>query len=459
MIIEYKFEWGRTNCMQRAGRVWSFNQRLPVNFKIVFPLTSPQIIIPQSCRSMSSWLNPFDRGENRGPERRDHKGIILEAKGNQPQLLSHIWKDTPRVSLSVQISYPPSTALGLETMYHASNGRVRVFLLAVSLLPPGPSIGETVYRALQGGGYGQAYERLPRILPNTVPKRGQPTEAARKGCVGKEGVRGNLLRGLVMPPPGRQNVANACPAPLKLQGWDTSDFILCKWKWRVNRINKSSPLLSHVSWLHSCILPCADRLREDRRTKYPSFRSWWSGLGSQRVYGHELTLRFPSEFSALKHSQGSQFRSLKRSKGAKARRAFTRSLICAWVSKNEQTGMGCMIPSEARATGSKESSWKWDIRHCLTRAKRLNWETEKDTRGSAKFRSHSPWMPWERSWSVHLVSRENNINGSHLVLRHLAEMERNTSEMGNQRSGWHQALIWNLRPLQSSWGQVLSVLQ
>lgn len=115
-------------------------------------------------------------------------------------------------------------------MYHASNGRVRVFLLEVSLLPPGPSIGETVYRALQGGGYGQAYERLSRILPNTVPKRGQPTEAARKGCVGKEGVRGNLLRGLVMPLPGRQNVANACPAPLKLQGWDTSDFILCKLK-------------------------------------------------------------------------------------------------------------------------------------------------------------------------------------------------------------------------------------
>ena len=83
----------------------------------------------------------------------------------------------------------------------------------------------------------------------------------------------------------------------------------------------------------------------------------------------------------------------------------------------------------------------------------------KDTRGSARFRPHGPWMPWERSWSVLLVSRENNINGSHLVLWHLAEMERNTSEMWNQRPEWHQGLIWNLRPLQSSPGQVLSVLQ
>lgn len=39
LIIEYKFEWGNTNFMQRAERVWSFNQRLPINLKIVFPLT------------------------------------------------------------------------------------------------------------------------------------------------------------------------------------------------------------------------------------------------------------------------------------------------------------------------------------------------------------------------------------------------------------------------------------
>ena len=44
---------------------------------------------------MNSWLYPFDRGENRGPERRDHKGTVQEAKENQAQCLSHIWKDTP----------------------------------------------------------------------------------------------------------------------------------------------------------------------------------------------------------------------------------------------------------------------------------------------------------------------------------------------------------------------------
>ena len=31
--------------------------------------------------------------------------------------------------------------------------------------------------------------------------------------------------------------------------------------------------------------------------------------------------------------------------------------------------------------------------------------------------------------------------------------------MWNQRPEWHQGLTWNLRPLQSSPGQVLSVLQ
>lgn len=45
-----------------------------------FPLMLPQIIVPQPCGPVSSWLYPFDRRQNRGPERRGHRGVVPEAR-------------------------------------------------------------------------------------------------------------------------------------------------------------------------------------------------------------------------------------------------------------------------------------------------------------------------------------------------------------------------------------------
>ena len=56
--------------------------------------------------------------------------------------------------------------------------------LDASHLPSEPSMEGAVHWALWGGGCSQAYGRVPRILPNTIPGWGQPAEAARKGWAG-----------------------------------------------------------------------------------------------------------------------------------------------------------------------------------------------------------------------------------------------------------------------------------
>lgn len=194
--------------------------------------------------------------------------------------------------------------------------------------------------------------------------------------------------------------------PSSSKAW-ISYFILCRWKclfWRgkFNKTKVSSPLLSHSCLLPSCSLSCADHLREDRRTKCPPFGSWWSSwLPQNQVHGYELTVRFPPEFSALKHSWDSQVRFLKRCEGTKARDFHRRFDPGPGLQRLSRLGWGSWwragaIAGRGKSYRLKGSCWKWDIGHCLTRAKGLNWEREMIPEVS-RFRSHGPWITWGRS--------------------------------------------------------------
>lgn len=196
--------------MQRARRVLTPHSEAALILKSVFPFTLPQVIILQSRGPVSSWLYPFDGGENRGPERRDHKGIVPESRGNRPNLASaplpHLdgTRGLPAcpnfLSSSISLGWKPCPKLpkaGSESaspIYPQNPGWSR--------LHTGPSGVEVVVRHT---------EESLRFYQIPFQSRG-----SHQGLPGRGG--GDLPRGLDTCLPGGQNVACACPAPLKLRG-------------------------------------------------------------------------------------------------------------------------------------------------------------------------------------------------------------------------------------------------
>lgn len=137
--------------------------------KTAFPLILPQIISLQSCGPLSSWLCPPDRGKNRGPERRDQKVTVLEAKGDRPDLalapLPHlVWHPWP--PLSIQTSYLPALSLGCKPYPRLLKGGSASSTSPI--YPQNLAQSKLAHWALQGRGCGQIHGRVPRVLSNTI---------------------------------------------------------------------------------------------------------------------------------------------------------------------------------------------------------------------------------------------------------------------------------------------------
>lgn len=155
---------------------WSLplTQMLPSSLKLHFP---SHYLKSSPCNLVGHWAAGYAHltGEkNRGPERRDQKVTVLEAKGDRPDLALaplphlewHLWPPLP-----IQTSYLPALSLGWKPYPQLPKGGSASSTSPI--YPQNLAQSRLAHWALQGRGGGQIHGRVPRVLPNTTPNGGR----------------------------------------------------------------------------------------------------------------------------------------------------------------------------------------------------------------------------------------------------------------------------------------------